>query len=120
MIQVKKLYKCQKAVIINKERRKENEYDVWYSGNKNDLFEASRTLKDTAFKLYMYLISNQEGYTFGLSRQDVIEKTGISSKSYDRAVTTLIELGYLVYTNQLATDGIEQAPLYRFYSRPNP
>lgn len=116
MIQIKKLYKCQKAVIIQKDRPKANVYDVNYSGNKNDLFLAMQLLKDTTFKLYMYLTSNADNYAFGLSRQDVIDNTGISSKSYDRAVQELIDRGYLVYSNEFATDGKQQAPLYYFYT----
>ena len=121
MIQVKKLYKCQKAVIIKKERKKENDYDVKFSMYKEDLLAASRTLKDeTSFKLYMYLASNQDNYAFGLSRADVIEQTGMGSKSYDRAVSKLIDNGYLVYTHEQATDGKITAPLYDFIARPNP
>ena len=119
MIQVKKLYKCQKAVTIKKERPKEGVLDVNFAANKNDVFEAMRDLTPTAFSLYMYCISNQENYTFGLSKQDVMSITGIKERSYTTAVQLLIDKGYLVYTNDYATDGTETAPLYNFYSRPS-
>lgn len=120
MIQVKKLFKCQKAVTINKERVKENVYDVKFSAYKSDLLDAAKELNETSYKLYAYLLTNQDGYTFGLSRQDVVEQTGISSKSYDRAVKTLVDNKYLVYSGDSATDGKEKCPLYTFYSRPHP
>ena len=119
MLTVKKLYKCQKAVQIRKERSREAN-DPNFSANKNDMLTAMNALTNVGFKVYMYLISNQEGYTFGLSRVDVIEKTGISSKSYTTAVTELIDKGYLIYLHEFVTDGTENAPLYAFYSRPNP
>lgn len=117
MIQVKKLYKCQKAIIIHKERITS---EVKFSAIKTDVLAASRDLNESAYKIYIYLISNQEGYAFGLSRQDVVNQTGISSKSYDRGVAQLIEKGYLLYTGDYATDGVEQAPLYKFISNPTP
>lgn len=120
MIQVKKLYKCQKAIRITKERPKENMYDVNFSANKNDMLEAMRNLTPTGFALYMYCISNQEGYTFGLSKQEVLKATKIGERSYVAAVQLLIEQGYLVYSGETATDGVENAPLYNFYSRPKP
>ena len=68
MIQVKKLYKCQKAIIIKKEREKDNNRDVNFSLNKNDMTEAMRRLSSVGFKLYMYCASNTENYIFGLSK----------------------------------------------------
>ena len=119
MIQVKKLYKCQKAITIKKEHPKEGVLDVNFAANKIDVFEAMRDLTPTAFALYMYCVSNQENYTFGLSKQDVMNVTGIKERSYTTAVQLLIDKGYLVYTGDYATDGTEKAPLYNFYSRSN-
>lgn len=119
MIQVKKLYKCQKAIRIKKERPKEGALDPNFSANKNDMLEAMRELSSVGFNLYMYLLSNQDGYVFGLSKVEVIAKTGISERSYTKAVFELEEKGYLVYTQERAFDGVEQAPIYNFFSRPN-
>lgn len=58
----------------------------------------------------MYLISNQEGYTFGLSKQDVMAQTGIKERSYTTAIQLLIDKNYLVYANQFVIDSIEQGP----------
>lgn len=120
MIQIKKLYRCQKAVQVRKERPKQDEYDVNFSANKRDVFDAMRVLSPTAFSLYLYCISNQEGYTFGLSKQDVMAATDMKERSYITAVHTLIDLGYLVYSGEQATDGQDIAPLYIFYARPHP
>ena len=119
MIIVKKLYKCQKAIRIKKERPKERALDPNFSANKNDMLEEMREHSSVAFSVYMYLLSNQEGYVFGLSKTEVIAKTGISERSYTKAITELQEQGYLFYTKEQASDGIETAPIYDFYSRPN-
>ena len=84
MLQVKKLYKCQKAIRIKKERKKEGALDP----------------------------------NFSLSKIEITNKTGISERSYTKAVSELEDKGYLFYTKERATDGVEEAPLYDFYSRP--
>ena len=118
MINVKKLYKCQKAVRIQKTRPKEGALDPNFSANKNDTLEAMRELSSVAFCVYIYLISNQEDYVFGLSKVEITDKTGISIRSYTNAILELEEKRYLVYTGEQATDGSEIAPIYNFYSRP--
>lgn len=118
MLQIKKLYKCQKAIRIKKERKKEGALDPNFSANKNDMLEAMKNLSSVGFCLYMYLLSNQDGYVFGLSKVEIINKTGISERSYTKAVSELEDKGYLFYTKERATDGVEEAPLYDFYSRP--
>lgn len=118
MIQLKKLYACQKAIIIKKEWARRDSQDVNFSINKRDMLEAMNTLSTVGFKIYMYCMSNQNDYIFGLSRNDVCKQTGVSSRSYTTAIQELIQLNYLVYDNEMATDGHEQAPVYTFYSRP--
>ena len=116
MIQVKKLYKCQKAIRICKER---NTTDVHFSAIKDDVLAAACDLNECEFKVYMYLITNQEGYIFGLSKADICARTGISERSYTSAIRILVERGYLTYTKEFATDGKETAPLYVFHSKPD-
>lgn len=110
----------QKAFRIHKKREMENKMDIRISDLfKQDIFAASRDLKDTTFKLYMYFISNQDGFIGGLSKVDVIAQTGISESSYKRALTELTEKGYLKYNGQQAEDSAgERLPLYEFYGRP--
>lgn len=115
-----KLYKCQKAFRIKKVREPENNFDVRVSDIfKNDLLAAAKDLNGTTFKIYIYLITNQDGYIGGLSRADIIAKLGISSKSYDNGIKELEEKGYLNNTQMRAEDNSgEQAGLWDFYARP--
>lgn len=110
----------QKAFRVNKKREAIDRTDVRISDLfKRDILDASKDLKDTTFKLYIYFISNQDEYISGLSKVDVINKTGISESSYKRAMKELEEKGYLIYSNQRATDSQgENLPLYDFYARP--
>lgn len=111
----------QKAFRVNKKRESDSKTDVRISDLfKKDIFEACKNLKDTTFKVYMYLISNQDGYIGGLSKVDVLAQTGISESSYKRAIKELEEKGYLLYSLQRAQDSSGALlPLYEFYSRPH-
>lgn len=117
-----KLYKCQKAFRVIKARTAENNSDVRISDLfKVDILNAAKELNGVTFKIYMYLISNQDGYVGGLSRADAMEKLGISSKSYDNGIKELEEKGYLTYTHMTVEDSTgEHAGLWNFYARPNP
>ena len=71
----------------------------------------SRALKELSpntYKLYMYFDLNQDGYTFALSYQAVHNATGMSDKTYQKAVRELIEKKYLVPS--------ETKGLYIFYN----
>ena len=57
---------------------------------------ALKELSANAYKLYMYFALNQDDYTFALSYVHVYSITGMSEKTYHRAVKELIEKGYLV------------------------
>lgn len=110
----------QKAFRVHKKREAEDKADVRIADLfKKDVLDASKNLKDTTFKLYIYLISNQEDYIGGLSKAEVINKTGISESSYKRAMKELEEKKYLIYDYQQAQDSHgEHLPLYEFYARP--
>ena len=109
----------QKAYRVNKKREAKDKEDVRVSDIfKNDVLLASRELKDTTFKVYMYFIMNQEGFIGGLSRQDVINKTGVSESSYKRAIKELEDKGYFVYTSEKASGQDGNLPLYNFFALP--
>lgn len=115
-----KLYKCQKAFRVNKVRKSESNTDVRISDIfKNDILDAAKNLNGVTFKVYMYLLSNQEGYIGGLSRADATAKLGISSKSYDNAITELKDKNYFINTHFRASDNSgEEVSLWDFFARP--
>lgn len=58
---------------------------------------ASRNLNgEVPFKFYLYLCSNQDGYSFDYSPQHFANVYGVSIDSARRAADRLIETGYLI------------------------
>ena len=117
-----KLYKCQKAFRVNKMRNPENDTDVRLNNIfKKDILDAAKDLNGVTFKVYVYLLSNQDGYIGGLSRADITAKLGISSKSYDNAILELEDKKYFINTHLRAKDKDgEEAGLWDFHARPFP
>lgn len=86
-------YPNQKHItIIKTESGKENTYSVI---NQLALRLAMTKLKNSSFKLWAYLASNQNNYKFWLSQTDC-NFWGIGKDSYYDAVRQLIDTGYLV------------------------
>ena len=54
-----------------------------------------KVLSGNAFKLYIYLLSNVNGYNFGFSPKDVAERYGCSIDTVRSAFTTLVDKGFL-------------------------
>lgn len=78
--------------VVSKDSGKEHPYIVAYV---DTIQKASRDLKGNVFKVYIYLICNQNGFRFGLSPQDISNKMGISVDSARDAINALIEKGYI-------------------------
>lgn len=98
-------YQNQKVIHINKIPCKVDFLQI-----QNDLWmEAARELSGAAFKLYMYLASNSDGFDLALSRVDVTESVGIGYSAYDKAVAQLLEKGYL---------NLRQGNIYDFTTYP--
>ena len=97
----------QKTINVNKQKcDRDNPYSTF---NLQALQTAMSGLKGEAFKLWVYLNKNRDSHTTALSAVDALA-WGIGSKSsYDRAVSKLIEKGYLVKV---------EGNLYRFYELP--
>lgn len=103
-------YPNQKIVQIHRDmpkQTKENKkpYIVAYT---DAIEQASQNIKKpTSFKLYLYLLCNQDNYKFALSTQDFANKYGVSIDSAKDAVNNLISLGYLVNRGKKTYDFYE-------------
>ena len=98
----------QKVVQIQKEKvGKNNLYAVI---SLKGIDEAA-TLPKTAFKLWMYLVKNQDKYSFALSCKDFCRWADVSKNTYETAVKELIERSYLVRKE-------EESNVYIFYEMP--
>lgn len=64
--------------------------------NKDALNEAMRSLRPTAFNLWIYFSQNQDKYSFYLSCVDVCRTCGIGRTAYHKAFDELVDKGYLI------------------------
>lgn len=78
--------------------------------NKLALQFAMQNLKNSSFKLWAYLASNQNGYSFLLSAAEC-SAWGIKSDAYHNAVKDLISKSFLVKSDEYSTQ-------YSFYEIP--
>lgn len=109
----KKLYSNQKHIFFhNIPRNKNNPYNSY---NRSALQAAMCNLSHSALKLYLYF-GNFKDMPSGiyLSKQDAINSTNLSEKSYFSAIKELKEKGYLIQENPNSPDS------YLFYESPLP
>ena len=99
------IYPNQKIIHINKGDYTQNYLTVGIG----EWIEASKNLKSITFKIYLYLCGNKDGLDLALSRQDVINKLGISLDSYKRAIKELTDKKYIKS---------KQGNVYDFYTMP--
>jgi hypothetical protein len=78
--------------------------------SNNDWMEAARILNGNAFKIYLYLASNKNGYSLALSPKAIGIALDVPKKSYSRAIEELEENGYITY---------KQDNVYIFTTYPN-
>jgi hypothetical protein len=98
-------YPNQKVLHINKGNYTENYLTIGI----DEWIEASKNLKPITFRLYLYIASNADGFNLALSRQDVMNKLGVTKNSYHTGVKELEEKGYIVP---------KQGNIYDFYISP--
>lgn len=110
----KKLYTNQKHIYFNNAPRNKN--NPYNSYNRSALKAAMCNLSNSALRLYLYL-GNFRDMPAGiyLSKQDALNNTNISEKSYFSALKELKEKGYLI------PDDINKSEdYYVFYESPLP
>lgn len=71
---------------------------------------AMNNLSKSAYYLYMYLLQNQDGYSFTLRRSHVMRITKLSKSSYYLALQELIDKHYITKTGKD----------YEFHEKPSP
>lgn len=84
-------YPNQKVIHIQKKKYEDNFLQV---GN-DEWQEAARVLSGSAFKLYLYMAGNKDGFDMALSQKAVEDAIGLSKNTYHRAVEELQEKGYM-------------------------
>lgn len=106
-------YPNQKIITVNREipkQTKENKEPYMVAYTKHIEEAAQNIHRVSSFKLYLYLLANQNNYRFALSTQDFADRYGLSIDAAKTAVNDLITLGYLVLQDKHA---------YDFYEKPH-
>lgn len=99
----------QRIIKINRKKVNYKDSKRPYMIAYTDLVEqASQDLNGSEFKVYIYMISNQDGFKFGCSPQDISNRYGLNIDTVKKAINKLIEKGYIVKTNGT----------YEFYEKP--
>lgn len=89
-------YANQKRITVE-QREFKQPYGIF---NVDALQEAMSTIKTIGgIKIWMYINKNQNNYTFDLSRQELLNKWGLTRATYDSGLEELIALGYLTPIN---------------------
>ena len=84
----------QKIILLHKA-----EYDddhAYMRINKEVLFAAMSRLKPLEMKVFLYIVSNQDGYKFALSSKDIADKVRADKRKIQVAINGLIEKGVMV------------------------
>ena len=83
----------QVKVVIDKPELRDLQYFAYY--DQEALWEAMQKLTGAQFKMWIYLLANSPNVKWWISKEDTVAKTGISPKSYQRAMDVFEELGYI-------------------------
>ena len=92
------IYENQKIITTIKESGIDENESSFAAININALSSAMALLKTSTFKVWIYLAKNANNYTFALSCVDVCRFCKISTGTFHSAIQELIEIGYLVHT----------------------
>ena len=113
---MKTTYANQKAVTLVKAPA--NKDNVYGTVNKECMYQAMQELKYNEFKIYMYFITNKNGYRLEMSTKHIAEMTGASQRKIQESINTLIEKGYLVTDENTNNEYIfyedgQKKPMYK-------
>lgn len=91
----------QKKIRVYKIKNTENENtkNIYGTINKESMYKALQDLKYNEFKIYMYIVTNQDGYEFNLSTKDISNKTGTDKREIQKCINNLIKKGYIIQQN---------------------
>lgn len=105
-----KLYPNQKVVRIHKTKSDKN--NLYAIVNVKALMKALNELSKNEMKLYLYMLTNANEYTFAYSPEDVLQKTGASKRDLQRCFHNMIEKKYFIQSE-------DDKNFYHFYENPD-
>lgn len=94
-----KLIKVNINVKFPKEKTKAEKNEIYGKVNKKCTSKAMLELTPSAFKIYMYIALQENGWSFGLSPANIEKNTGVGRTAYHEAIKLLIAKNYLIEMN---------------------
>lgn len=85
----------QKLVSIGSRLPRDNEHP-FSEQSVEAMSRAARALQGDRFKVWLYLSKNRDDFKLELSQKAIENEMGVKKDTYHRAITDMIELGYLV------------------------
>lgn len=89
----------EKLFVLKQKNQPEKGSKNFFSVKNDVILAAIKNLEWGGFRLWLYLYTNKEGYTFGLGQKPVCNATGMGAKQYYDAVQELIEKRVLIGYN---------------------
>lgn len=83
------------SILVAKNQKVIQIHRIKNSINFEANYKAMKNLTSNAYVLYMYLLMHENHRVWALSSKDVYNKTALTDKTYPKAVTELIQKGYL-------------------------
>lgn len=107
---MKTTYAHQKAITINRNLPQKGSNKKFISAYYDNITQAARLLSgEAAFKLYLYLLANQDKYVDNFSPANFSKEFGVSADRCRKVFSQLEEVGYLVCSGK---------DEYQFYEEP--
>lgn len=100
----------QRTIVIHREIPKKDSGKTFLMVYEDVITQASRNIKgEVAFKLFLYLLANQDNFSLIYSPQHFANTYGVCLDSAKKAIKALMDVGYIQQVSNL---------LYSFYENP--
>ena len=101
------LYPNQRGIRIHREIVKSGTKEKYLLVKYDNLVYAMNDLSNSAFKVYVYFITNKDNYIMGISPAAINKVTGVCLETSRKAIRELETKGYIVMSQSLKYDFFE-------------
>lgn len=99
-MQQKLLYPNQRLITIHRDPVPKGTKEPFLNINYANLQNAMKDLSNSAFKVYIYFVSNRDNYKMGVSPADIRDKTGVCLETVRKGIRELQNKGYIIYGDE--------------------
>ena len=91
------LYPNQRLITIHRDAVSKGTKEPFLNIDCRNLQDAMKDLTNSAFKVYLYFVSNRDGFRMGVSPADIREKTGVCLETVRKGIRELQIKGYIIF-----------------------